>query len=39
MHQPGTLNKLYDGLLFIEYTTRGRPNPSVKRDLAGRADK
>ncbi|GAB3642563.1 erythromycin esterase family protein [Spirosoma arcticum] len=29
------ISKLYDGLLFIETTTRARPNPSVKSDLRG----
>lgn len=33
--QSATLNKLYDGLLFIENTTRARPNLSVKSDLRG----
>lgn len=33
--QPATLGKLYDGLLFIDTTTRARPNPSVKSDLRG----
>lgn len=35
MFQPATLGKLYDGLLFIDTTTRARPNPSVKSDLRG----
>ena len=36
--QPVTLNQRFDGLLFIDSTTRARPNPSVK-DVAERGDK
>jgi len=28
---PATLGKSYDGVIFIERTTRARPNPSVRR--------
>ena len=35
---PYTLSKHYDGLLFIDTTTRARPNASVK-DVAGHDDK
>ncbi|MBD2752338.1 erythromycin esterase family protein [Spirosoma validum] len=31
--QPTTLSQRYDGLLFIDTTTRARPNPSVKNVL------
>lgn len=35
---PTILQRRYDGLLFIDTTTRARPNPSVK-NVAGRDDK
>jgi erythromycin esterase len=35
---PYTLSKLYDGLLFIETTSRALPNPSVK-NVAGPGNK
>ena len=35
---PYALSKVYDGVLFIDTTTRARPNPSVKH-VAGRDDK
>lgn len=35
---PALIGKQYDGLLFIDTTTRARPNPSVK-NVAGRDDK
>lgn len=35
---PVTIGDRFDGLLFIDTTTRARPNPSVK-NVAGRAEK